>query len=111
MGLFSKIKLDIYMKFKLFRFPEDLREKIEKVLQTDTQEAIVLKFILNHGSVTVRDLLPKMNYPCGPIRDLQETAGITLLEEWETSEKKVLTPDGKERVKKTRFKRYRLAGV
>ena len=101
MGIFDNIKI----KFALSRLPEDIKAKFEKVLSSGTQETIVLQFLLQRGSVTVRDLLPKMNYPCGPIRDLQSIWGIALEYEWETSEKKVLLEDGKEKTKKTKYKR------
>lgn len=102
---------NLRMNFVLSRLPEDVRAKFEKVLSSNTQETIVLKFLLQRGSVTVRDLLPKMNYPCGPIRDLQSIWGIALDYEWETAERRILLEDGKEKTKKTKFKRYRLAEV
>ena len=107
MGILNNLKI----KFVLSRLPEDEKAKFEKVLKSDTQEKIVLKFLLEHGSVTVRDLLPKINYPCGPIRDLQETSGIALIWEWEEKSKTITASDGKEKTKKTRYKRYRLAEV
>lgn len=102
---------NLRMKFVLSRLPEDVRAKFEKVLSSNTQETIVLKFLLQRGSVTVRDLLPKMNYPCGPIRDLQSVFGIALVYDWETKEKTVVSADGKERTQKIKYKRYRLAEV
>lgn len=86
-----------------------INEKMKRVLEMNIHESIVLYKILENGSVTVRDLLPFMNYPCGPIRDLQERFGIPLVFEWEEKEKPYLTADGIEKTKKIKYKRYKLA--
>lgn len=86
-------------------------EKYEHILSLNTHESIVLRQLLEKGSTTVRDLLPFMNYPCGPIRDLQSVFGIALVWDWETKEKTVVSVDGKERTQKIKYKRYRLAEV
>lgn len=89
---------------------EDRKKKFEHILSLNTHESIVLQQLIENGSTTVRDLLPFMNYPCGPIRDLQSVFGVTLVYDWETKEKTVVAADGKERTKKIKYKRYRLAG-
>ena len=90
---------------------EEMKEKFEKIIKLNTHESIVLSAIVNNGSVTVRDLLPFMNYPCGPIRDLQNNFGIALVWDWETKEKTVIAADGQEKTKKVKYKRYKLAEV
>lgn len=88
---------------------EIINDKIKRVLSLNTHESIVLYKIIKNGSVTVRDLLPFMNYPCGPIRDLQERFGIGLVWDWEEKEKPYINSKGEEKTKKIKFKRYRLA--
>lgn len=66
---------------------EETKKKFERILSLNTHESIVLQQLLEKGSTTVRDLLPFMNYPCGPIRDLQSVFGIALVYDWETKEK------------------------
>ena len=90
---------------------EDRMKKFEHILSLNTHESIVLQQLLEKGSTTVRDLLPFMNYPCGPIRDLQSVFGVALVYDWETKEKTVVAADGKEFTKKIKYKRYRLAEV
>ena len=58
---------------------EDRKKKFEHILSLNTHESIVLQQLLEKGSTTVRDLLPFMNYPCGPIRDLQSVFGVALV--------------------------------
>lgn len=90
---------------------EDRKKKFEHILSLNTHESIVLQQLLEKGSTTVRDLLPFMNYPCGPIRDLQSVFGVALVYDWETKEKTIVAADGKEHTKKIKYKRYRLAEV
>ena len=90
---------------------EETKKKFERILSLNTHESIVLQQLLEKGSTTVRDLLPFMNYPCGPIRDLQSVFGIALVYDWETKEKTVISAGGKERTQKIKYKRYRLAEV
>ena len=90
---------------------EETKNKFERILSLNTHESIVLQQLLEKGSTTVRDLLPFMNYPCGPIRDLQSVFGIALVYDWEIIEKTVVSADGKERTQKIKYKRYRLAEV
>lgn len=90
---------------------EDRKKNFEHILSLNTHESIVLQQLIENGSTTVRDLLPFMNYPCGPIRDLQSVFGVALVYDWETKEKTVVAADGKERTKKIKYKRYRLAEV
>lgn len=90
---------------------EERKKKFEHILSLNTHESIVLQQLLEKGSTTVRDLLPFMNYPCGPIRDLQNVFGIPLIYDWEIKEKTIIAADGKERIKKVKYKRYRLAEV
>ena len=66
---------------------EDRKKKFEHILSLNTHESIVLQQLIENGSTTVRDLLPFMNYPCGPIRDLQSVFGVALVYDWETKEK------------------------
>ena len=90
---------------------EETKKKFERILSLNTHESIVLQQLLEKGSTTVRDLLPFMNYPCGPIRNLQSVFGIALVYDGETKEKTVVSADGKERTQKIKYKRYRLAEV
>lgn len=99
------------MLSKIKNFTEAQRKRFQAILSLGTHESIVLSQLLEKGSTTVRDLLPFMNYPCGPIRDLQSVFGIALVYDWETKEKTVVSADGKERTQKIKYKRYRLAEV
>lgn len=83
----------------------DLQRRINEVLNMGIHESIILRKIINEGSTTVRDLLPYMNYPCGPIRDLHDVYEITLYDVWETRQKKVFRK-GKEVEVTERYKRY-----
>lgn len=83
-------------------------KKINNVLKRNAQESIVLRDILENGSTTVRDLVPKMNCPYGAIRDLQKTYGILLYDSLEKRTKTVIR-NGKECKITTPYKRYFLA--
>ncbi len=90
-------------------FTKEIKNKIEYVLSLNIHESIILNQIIKNGSTTTRDLLPFMNYPCGPIRDLQKVFGIPLEWVYEIKEKSIIGLDGIRRIKKIKYKRYKLA--
>ena len=98
------------MSSKIKNFTEAQRKRFQAILSLGTHESIVLSQLLEKGSTTVRDLLPFINYPCGPIRDLQKTFGFPLIWEWEEKEKTIVQ-NGKTKTKKIKYKRYFLAEV
>lgn len=98
------------MLSKIKNFTEAQRKRFQAILSLGTHESIVLSQLLEKGSTTVRDLLPFINYPCGPIRDLQKTFGIPLIWKWEEKEKTIVQ-NGKTKTKKIKYKRYFLAEV
>ena len=79
-------------------------KKIQQILESGTQEAIALAYIINHGSTTVRDLLPKMNCPYSVIKGLRDM-GIQIEDCQETRTKRIVR-HGKEKEVTERYKRY-----